>query len=649
MSQSVLMTSLGLVLVLSVLRPSFVFGQDSVEAVALETIEIADESDQNSSVVTDKVIEEKQARNLQEVFQGSPDVVVGGPQRAAQKIYVRGIEDTNLNVTVDGARQSGYMFHHQTRLNVDPELLKRVDVEAGTGNALAGPGALGGALRFVTKDAEDLLLPNENWGSLVKGWSHSNNDEKGGSFALFGRPTETLSALGSLTLTESGDAHAGGGEAIPYSAGKPKSALAKISYRPGPAHKITLAGNFTSDNAVRLTRANLGGTATSLTMDRLFETSNTTLSYVHAPTSGAHVFQAEGYLAHNKLQSRSGTGTKATFQSHGANLNDTIERPWGKITFGVDANQDAAEAENQTRRGQERGTILGLFAQSRFNLTDSLRLGIGARFDDYRLKTIDEQVFSDSHLSPNVNLGSQWTRAWSSKLSWNQAFRGPVPVEVFLLANATSVAPVSDLKGTVAETTELSNKFVWEDLRAVFDLSLYSTLLHRPLESSISSGVITRANSVNDLKVQGLEAKAKKSFGSFLDGNLFYSHSRTKFGSNDMGYSGNFTRGVSLGDRIGFGAEWRLPDQRVTLSWNGIFVMKLTDVPSGFVPQPGYDLHDFTATWLLNERLRVLFVVANIFDKKYIAQGSWYAGSSGNENLLYEPGRDFRFALHSQF
>lgn len=621
----------------------------ATESVALETIKIEDEDDRAAARVEGTYLEEKQARDLRDTFKDTPQVVVGGAQRAAQKIYVRGLEDTNLNVTVDGARQAGYLFHHQTRLNIAPELLTQVNVEAGTGNALAGPGALGGALRFVTKDAEDLLLPGENWGSLVRGWYHANNDEVGGTLALYGRPAQSFSALGFLTLTQSNDYRAGGGESIPYSGGRPQSALLKFSYRPTEEHKITLGGNFTSDNAIRLTRANFGYSPGAITMERKLETLNTTLNYAYAPAHGLHALHVDAYAADSKLSAGS-AGTQATFKSYGVTVADTVERGWGKVVFGLDANQDDAQAENGNNRGGEKGRILGAFAQSRFDVTARFRVGLGARFDDYQLEGVDGQKLSQSRPSPNASLGYQWTKSWSSTLSFRQAFRGPVPAEVFLLTNARSLAPAGDLKGTVAETTELANRFALEGLATVLDLSLYSTTLHNPLESSVNrtTGVVTRRNLADDLTVRGLEARAKKSFGA-VDGSVFYTHSETKFGDRDMGYTGNFTRGVSLGDRVGAGLEWRLPDQGLTLNWNTNLVMKLTNVPAGALEQPGYDVHDVSATWFASERLRVSFAISNMFDKKYIAQGSWYAGGSGQESALYEPGRDFKLALSYQF
>lgn len=632
--------------IIAFILSSAAWAQDSEESLALDTIRVQEEQDQ-SSVVSGQYLEDKQVRDLRDAFKDNPEVAVGGAQRAAQKIYVRGLEDTNLNVTVDGARQAGYIFHHQTRLNVDPELLKQVEVEAGTGNALAGPGALGGALRFVTKDAEDILLPGEAWGSLVKGWVHTNS-EIGGALAIYGKPSERLSTLGYLTLTKAEDYKAGGGDRVDYSAGRPKSALAKLTYKPNLNHKYTLGANFTSDNATRLTRANFGNSPGAATMNRRFETLNSTMNYSYSPTNGAHTLSVDAYFANNELENKG--AANATFDSYGVTVSDIFKFSRVKLTFGADANRDEANAKNQNGTGEEIGTIYGIFAQGHLEVTERFGVGAGLRYDDYKLETIGGKRFSDSHVSPNAEVSYQWAKAWQSKLSWSQAFRGPVPTEVFLLANAKTVAPVSHLKGTLAETIQLSNRFNLESQKAKIGITAYSTVLNDPLESGVdrNTGEVKRQNLKEDLKVRGAEVNISKNFGD-VEGNLFYTHSETKFGKEHIGYSGNFSRGVSLGDRIGANIEWRIPERSLHIRWNSTVTMKLSNVPNGAKAQPGYDTHDISATWFANERLKANFAIGNIFDKKYIAQGSWYANASGQESALYEPGRNIKLAVSYQF
>ena len=75
----------------------------------------------------------------------------GGSLPAAQNSMLVGLEDTLMNVTIDGAQQAGYLFHHQGRVGIEPDIIKSVEAEAGTGAATAGLGALAGSVKFETK------------------------------------------------------------------------------------------------------------------------------------------------------------------------------------------------------------------------------------------------------------------------------------------------------------------------------------------------------------------------------------------------------------------------------------------------------------------------------------------------------------------
>ena len=119
-------------------------------------------------LITAEELESYQADDLADVFRLTPSVNVGGSLGIAQKIYVRGLEDSYVNVTVDGAPQTSTLFHHIGRVTLDPALLKEVDVQAGAGEATSGAGAIGGAIRFKTKDVDDLLKDGKAFGATAK-------------------------------------------------------------------------------------------------------------------------------------------------------------------------------------------------------------------------------------------------------------------------------------------------------------------------------------------------------------------------------------------------------------------------------------------------------------------------------------------------
>ena len=123
-------------------------------------------------------IEITQANDLGDLFRRTPSVSVGGAIGIAEKIYVRGLEDAQLNISIDGAQIQGTLFHHVGRVSVEPELLERVDIQTGAGEATSGFGAIGGAIRFRTRDAVDLLEPGRNVGGIARAGWFSNDGYK---------------------------------------------------------------------------------------------------------------------------------------------------------------------------------------------------------------------------------------------------------------------------------------------------------------------------------------------------------------------------------------------------------------------------------------------------------------------------------------
>ncbi|MDB4837925.1 TonB-dependent receptor plug domain-containing protein, partial [Marinomonas sp.] len=152
--------------------------------------------------ITAEDIEKTQATDLEGLFRSKSEVTAGGSVKIGQKIYVRNIGEDSLNITIDGAEQSGGVFHHAGRITIEPELVKRVEIEAGAANATSGPGALGGSVRFITKDASDLLNDNQNVGALLKSTYSSNGSSIKNSATVYGR-TESGKTEGMLHLTNS--------------------------------------------------------------------------------------------------------------------------------------------------------------------------------------------------------------------------------------------------------------------------------------------------------------------------------------------------------------------------------------------------------------------------------------------------------------
>ncbi|MCJ7873565.1 TonB-dependent receptor plug domain-containing protein [Phaeobacter sp. J2-8] len=77
--------------------------------------------------------------DLSELFVAEPTIAVGSSIPMSQKVYVQGIEENNLAISIDGARQNNKIFHHNTTTLIDPALLKAVRIDPGVAPADAWP------------------------------------------------------------------------------------------------------------------------------------------------------------------------------------------------------------------------------------------------------------------------------------------------------------------------------------------------------------------------------------------------------------------------------------------------------------------------------------------------------------------------------
>ena len=169
-----------------------------------------------SQVGSDKV-HVRQADSIRDVLRDIPGVYVGGTNNMNQQIQVRGVGESGLNISIDGARQLGTIFHHNGRTLIDPDLLKRVNVDVGSHSVTSGMGALGGAVQFTTVSASDMLQDGASFGSKVKSSYATNNNQWQNSLMLYGKPMDEVDVLGyvnykSMNLGESGDGRPLGGD-----------------------------------------------------------------------------------------------------------------------------------------------------------------------------------------------------------------------------------------------------------------------------------------------------------------------------------------------------------------------------------------------------------------------------------------------------
>lgn len=86
-----------------VISQSILFADTSI----LDEIKIEENKEfkTNSINIDLEKVEQSQANSVTEVFKNNSSIEVGGGAINVQRIYLRGIESSNLNISLDGAKQ----------------------------------------------------------------------------------------------------------------------------------------------------------------------------------------------------------------------------------------------------------------------------------------------------------------------------------------------------------------------------------------------------------------------------------------------------------------------------------------------------------------------------------------------------------------
>ena len=221
------------------LSTSFAHAENLQPAETAELNEIKVTGTAVPTRVTRNQLDRETSTDLKQVMKDQIGMDVGGGNGVAQFYSIRGVGEDKINLEVDGTSQSTKIFHHQSRFQLDPALVKSINVEKGTGAASAGLGAVGGTIRVTTVDAKDLLTDGKPFGFKL-GAGLSSNKGSTGNAAVYGYQNG-FDALFAGNFLNNRDYKDGNGNVNLGSRLKQHSYLAKLGY------------DFNDDHGIRLT------------------------------------------------------------------------------------------------------------------------------------------------------------------------------------------------------------------------------------------------------------------------------------------------------------------------------------------------------------------------------------------------------------
>ena len=196
-------------------------------------------------------LKQTQVNDIKGVFKEVAAVNVSNSVRYSQKTYIRGVEEHAANVTIDGARQDGQMFHHGGNQMVDTSMLKSVSVELGAMSVLSGYGANVGAISYETMDPRDLLSPEQKFGFTTSAAMDTATEFMQVNFSGYGKLTDNFSLLGSVNWNESGDIETPNSDPIVNKHSELTSGLIKLVYDFSEAEQLDFSAQRYDDNGYR--------------------------------------------------------------------------------------------------------------------------------------------------------------------------------------------------------------------------------------------------------------------------------------------------------------------------------------------------------------------------------------------------------------
>ena len=693
------------VAVATVLAPQVSFAQegktesDDVERIAVWSTAV----NASSMYLKAQSIANKQADHISDLLRTIPGVDVGGAHSLNQRITIRSMDDKDLNISIDGAKQNTYMYHHMGNLQIHADILKSVDIEVGTNSVIDG--GLGGAVRFETKQARELLADDQSFGARlqVSSGDNSGSNYSATGYGLLGNNVDFLAyynyvdrdnyEVGGNKITD------GQGNELPGTDGEVRGlegelddALIKFGWNIDDDQRLQLSYEAYTDEGDYSYRPDMGlatdlAITNSLQVPLLWPTefNRDTLTLNYELSTGDTFLKAAAYSNTSELwRDETGYAQSPAFaawaaivtgeaKNTGVNLIAETAFDGGfshDITYGFDyVKHDThyqAVYSAATESSSEEAKNLALFVQDKIALSDEFSLIPGIRYDKYDIDSgVVNNDFSDTSLA--LALEYQASNDLVFKLSATELFKGPEIGEVFVGAGLYDKAN-ADIRAETGINTEFS--FAYQTRALAFgNLSLGATVFNTQIDDYIydyatpppSVGGRSWKDNIGDMEIEGFEAYVNYQQGRFEAG-ITYSSAESELTAFEQYSEFDGARlDRQQGDTISANAGYQVTDWNLSLSWEMLYV---DDVDTGLDldgasldnSKDGYTIHNVAASWQPESLGGFSFIlgVDNLFDEFYASQSSRTGVSFhprfGELYLQdYEPGRNIKATVSYQF
>ncbi|ASJ71586.1 TonB-dependent receptor domain-containing protein [Granulosicoccus antarcticus] len=644
----------------------------------------------------------KQADHISDLLRSVPGVDVGGAHSLNQRITIRSMDDKDLRISIDGANQNTYMYHHLGNLQIHADILESVDIDVGNNSVVNG--GLGGSVRFRTKSAEQLLEEGQRAGGRVQ---LGYGDNSGTSFALtgYGQLTEAVDVIAYYNGVNRDNYEVGGGEIKDFSGntiegtdgtvrgleGDLQDVLLKFGWDINDNHRLSFGVENYVDEGDYSYRPDMGlatdlAITESLGVPLLWPTelsrNTVTLNYEGESRRGgsinASLFRNDSTLQRDEsgwAQNADFADSAGQIEGEAANtgVNVIVRKDLGQhgFSYGAEVTQYETDFSADYQNGsQEKSSeeIIdsAIFVQDRIRLNERFSLTPGVRYNVQKNDTVvtddtfDEvtaALAADFELTPTVHL----------RASTTQLFKGPEIGEVFTGAGLYDSVN-ADIRQETGLNTELSLAYANAVLGAD-EFSAGFTLFNTQLDDYIydyapiaeADGGGSWKDNVGDMNVQGIEAYLGYEIGQ-LEALFSYSIADSELDADSEYLVLDKARlDRKQGDTFAIALDYHLAKSRLALHWDAQVVKSLgsgvdLDGATENNAKDGFAVHNISAKWhpTVLKGLSITVGIDNLFDEYYASQSSRTGLSLhprfGELYLQdYEPGRNFKLTADYTF
>lgn len=637
------------------------------ETTQLEEVSVWETQVVSSSLnLGENAIETKQADHLSDLLRDLPGVDVGGTHSINNRINIRGLQDENLDITLDGAKvQNANMFHHIGNLLINPDILKKADIQVGTNSVVNG--SLGGSVAFETKDGKDMLDAGKDFGARISS-TYNSNDSIGGSITGYGKVSQNTDFLVYHNYLNKNDWKDGAGLETFGSDGEVQNTLVKLGHNLSDTQRVSISYDTLTDEGDYSPRPDFGR-AYNEARTGLYtyptEYNRETITLKHELNLGDKlVLNSTVYTNENELEryeklngttpvrpgatqgllngkvSTEGLTTKAQSSLKTGDILNTF-------TYGgLYDTQTSKVTWNGAKYGDNEKAKLGaLYVENAVDFDNGLVLTPGVRYNHYDFDGVYGKIKDNKF---TYGLASEYSLTDNLTLlaSATTLYKGVEMVDV-LAANRVYAPDTPDLKAETGINKEVGFTYNADNLLGTNSIGFSFKYFDTDIDDYIKTVGYEMTNA-GTLNLKGFESSFLYKLDKF-SGLVTYAHSKTNYEKTGL------SDPKEPGDSLSIGLDYKLLSN-LSIAWDSLFGFKQDDVAgSEYNIKDAYNVHDFAVNWKpkVIKNLTLIAGVDNIFDEAYISHISENRSFLVGSNLVstgdYEAGRNVKVTLAYKF